>query len=97
MSRRVVLYLKSRKFYIFIFIITGGINIMQSNNIDENTNKRSYTVNEIAALLQISKSKAYELCKQNIFRIIKVGRSVRISKNSFDEWLDCQNDNIEKQ
>ncbi|MCL2343194.1 MAG: helix-turn-helix domain-containing protein [Firmicutes bacterium] len=53
-------------------------------------NKRTYTVIEIATLLQISKSKAYELCQQGFFKTIKVGRSVRISKLSFDEWLDSQ-------
>ena len=52
------------------------------------TNKRVYTVQEIGEILQISKSKAYELCKQNLFRTINVGRSVRISKESFDNWLD---------
>ena len=66
---------------------------MKINKI-ENIEKRSYTVNEISSLLQISRSKAYDLCKQNLFRIIKVGRSVRISKKSFDEWLDSQNNNI---
>ena len=54
--------------------------------------KRTYTVLEIAAVLRISKSKAYELCNQGLFRIIRVGRSVRISKASFDEWLDKQMD-----
>ncbi len=52
--------------------------------------KRTYTVVEIAGLLQISKSKAYEICRQGLFKTIKVGRSVRISKLSFDEWLDNQ-------
>ena len=52
--------------------------------------KRAYTVIEVAALLQISKSKAYELCRQGLFKTIKVGRSVRVSKLSFDEWLDNQ-------
>ena len=55
-----------------------------------NFDKRTYTVLEIAELLRISKSKAYELCKQEIFRTIKIGRSVRISKTSFDDWLDNQ-------
>ena len=54
------------------------------------SDKRTYTVGEIAALLQISKSKAYELCRQGLFKTIKVGRSVRVSKLSFDEWLDNQ-------
>lgn len=55
--------------------------------------KRTYTVLEVAALLRISKNKAYELCNQGfLFRIIRVGRSVRVSKASFDEWLDKQMD-----
>ena len=54
------------------------------------SDKRAYTVVEVAALLQISKSKAYELCRQGLFKTIKVGRSVRVSKLSFDEWLDNQ-------
>jgi len=54
------------------------------------SDKRVYTVVEVAALLQISKSKAYELCRQGLFKITKIGRSVRIPKLSFDEWLDNQ-------
>jgi len=52
--------------------------------------KKTYTVMEIAALLQISKSKAYNICGQNLFTIIRVGRAVRISKASFDDWLENQ-------
>ena len=54
--------------------------------------KRTYTVLEVAESLRISKSKAYELCGQGLFRIIRIGRSVRVSKASFDEWLDKQMD-----
>jgi len=61
---------------------------MQINKC-ESRDKRSYTVNEIAELLQISKTKAYDLCKQNLFRTINVGRAVRISKKSFDDWFDA--------
>ena len=50
--------------------------------------KRTYTVLEIADILRIGKSKAYELCDEGLFRIIRIGRSVRVSKTSFDEWLD---------
>jgi len=52
-------------------------------------NKRAYSVPEIAEMLQISRSKAYDLCKENLFAVIKVGKSVRVSKKSFDSWLDC--------
>lgn len=54
------------------------------------SDKRTYTVLDIAAILQISKSKAYELCREGQFKSIKVGRSVRVSRLSFDEWLDKQ-------
>ena len=50
--------------------------------------KRTYSVPEIAEILQISKSKAYELCKESHFRVIRLGRTVRISKSSFDDWLN---------
>jgi len=50
--------------------------------------KRTYSVQEIAEILQISKSMAYELCKRSLFKTVKVGKYVRISKTSFDDWLD---------
>ena len=53
--------------------------------------KRTYSVMEIAEILQISKSMAYELCKKSLFKTVKVGKYVRISKPSFDDWLDSAN------
>ena len=50
--------------------------------------KRTYSVQEIADILQISRSMAYNLCKQPLFKTVKVGKYVRVSKPSFDEWLD---------
>jgi len=64
-----------------------SINNMPLNPSNE---KKTYTVPEICEMLQIGKSKAYELCNQNLFKTIKIGRSVRILKISFDEWLDNQ-------
>lgn len=52
------------------------------------TSKRTYTVPEIADILRISKSNAYELCKKAEFQVIHIGKSVRVSRKSFDEWLD---------
>ena len=56
--------------------------------------KRTYTVEEIANILEIGKSSAYELVKQGHFRAVKIGASIRVSKKSFDDWLDSQNANI---
>lgn len=52
--------------------------------------KRVYTVDEIQDILGISKTTAYNLVKQHLFRCVKVGGHYRISKMSFDKWLDSQ-------
>ena len=50
--------------------------------------KRTYDLQEVADMLQISKSRAYALCKKSQFKTVKIGKYVRISKTSFDNWLD---------
>ena len=57
---------------------------------DSTNNKRVYSVAEIIEILGISRKKAYELCNSGCFSIVRVGRTIRISKISFDEWLDKQ-------
>ncbi len=57
----------------------------QNHNASE---KRTYLVGDIAAILGIGKSSAYELVKQGHFKIVRIGTAIRISKKSFDEWLD---------
>ena len=52
--------------------------------------KRTYTVDEIQDILSISKPSAYNLVKSGLFRYVRIGGSIRISKKSFDEWLDQQ-------
>ena len=50
--------------------------------------KRAYSVDDIMAILDISRSSAYILIKKNLFRSVKIGNQLRISKASFDELLD---------
>lgn len=50
--------------------------------------KRTYTVDEIQDLLGISRTTAYNLVKAKEFHSVRVGGHIRISKKSFDEWLD---------
>ncbi len=52
------------------------------------TDKRTYTVNEIQSILAIGKNSAYALVNSGLFRTVKIGNTIRISKKSFDEWLD---------
>lgn len=47
----------------------------------------TYTVKEIMDMLGIGRSKAYELCNSGLFKIVHVGRVIRINKSSFDDWL----------
>ena len=50
--------------------------------------KRTYTVNEIQDILGIGRTAAYSLVKAGCFNVLKIGGSIRISKKSFDKWLD---------
>ena len=50
--------------------------------------KRAYSVDDIMAILDIRRSSEYILIKKNLFRSVKIGNQLRISKASFDEWLD---------
>lgn len=52
--------------------------------------KRTYTVNEIQDILGIGRSAAYNLVKENHFHSVRIGGTIRISKKSFDAWLDIQ-------
>lgn len=42
----------------------------------------------------ISRPTVYELLKKNEFRWIQIGNKYRISKKSFDEWLDQKSETI---
>lgn len=50
--------------------------------------KRAYTVEEIMEMLVIGKNTAYSLIKTGAFKSVKIGNHYRISKRSFDSWLD---------
>lgn len=50
--------------------------------------KRCYTVEEIQVILGIARGTAYKLLEKKEFRWFKIGSTYRISKKSFDEWLD---------
>ena len=67
---------------------TNKISDTESCSSQQFREKQTYSVPEIAEILQISKSKAYELCKKSYFCVIRLGRTVRISKSSFDDWLN---------
>lgn len=53
-----------------------------------NCENRTYTVEDIAKMLNIGRSAPYNLTKEGHFKIVRIGNAIRISKKSFDEWLD---------
>ena len=52
--------------------------------------KRTYKVEDIAAMLNIGRTSAYNLIKEGHFKTVRVGNAIRVSKKSFDKWLDEQ-------
>lgn len=55
------------------------------------TVKRTYTVEEIQEILGVSKTTVYTLVRSKQFHSVRVGGQFRISKKSFDNWLDGKN------
>ena len=57
--------------------------------------KRCYTVKDLQDILEVSRPSVYDLLKKNEFRWILVGGKYRISKKSFDAWLDDESEDVE--
>ena len=55
--------------------------------------KRCYIVKELQEILGISRPTVYELLKRNESRWNQNGTKYRISKKSFDDWLDKKIEN----
>ena len=63
-------------------------NAVKSPTNSPETTKLVYTVEEIARMLAISLRSAYNLCNSTTeFRVLRVGGSIRVPKDSFDAWL----------
>lgn len=52
--------------------------------------RRCYTVEDLIDILGVSRPSIYNLINEKVFRCVKVGGKYRISKRSFDAWLDAQ-------
>lgn len=51
---------------------------------------RTYTVNDIAAILGIGRASAYKLANSGLFKTIRIGNMIRISRKSFEDWLNME-------
>ncbi|MBQ6408963.1 MAG: helix-turn-helix domain-containing protein [Butyrivibrio sp.] len=51
--------------------------------------QRCYTVKDLQTILGVSRGTVYQLMKRKEFRWFQIGNGrYRISRKSFDEWLD---------
>ena len=63
-------------------------NAVKSPTNSPKAQKLVYTVKEVAQMLAISLRSAYNLCNSTTeFRVLRVGGSIRVPKDSFDAWL----------
>ena len=47
-------------------------------------------VQEVAAVLRIARSRVYELVGEGEIPSVRIGRSVRVSRNELERWLEGQ-------
>lgn len=45
------------------------------------------TINEVAKILKISRSKAYSLTKEKGFPLIRIGKCIRVKEKDLQKWL----------
>jgi len=50
--------------------------------------KTVYTPEEIQTILGVSRPTVYKLIKEQQFRVLRMGRCIRVVKAEFDAWLD---------
>lgn len=63
-----------------------------STNEKGTPQSRTYTVNDIAAILGIGRASAYKLANSGLFKTIRIGNMIRISRKSFEDWLEDRGD-----
>ena len=61
-----------------------------STNEKETSQSKTYTVNDIAAILGIGRASAYKLANSGLFKTIRIGNMIRISRKSFEDWLKME-------
>jgi len=88
-EKRIVYYVGNHR----LFLLPGKeVTVAENQPINshnpEHPEKRSYSVSEAAEILGVSNRSIYNLCENGDFKAVRIGKKLRISKKSFDEWLD---------
>ena len=76
----------------FKIILAQGVDLMNTSTPNEKgtPQSRTYTVNDIAAILGIGRASAYKLANSGLFKTIRIGNMIRISRKSFEDWLKAE-------
>ena len=61
---------------------------LQDGTMESIQECRTYTANDVACILGVSTNAVYRLIPENLFRSVRIGSAIRISKRSFDHWLE---------
>ena len=69
--------------------ISKGDSFMNTNE-KGTPQSRTYTVNDIAAILGIGRASAYKLANSGLFKTIRIDNMIRISRKSFEDWLKAE-------
>lgn len=61
---------------------------MRNNeNENKNTNKLFLSGDDIAQILGVSRSKAYDILKRDDLPVLKIGKNVRVLREDFDRFI----------
>lgn len=63
---------------------------MSTPNEKRTPQNRTYTVDDIAAILGIGRTSAYRLANSGLFKTMRIGNMIRISRKSFNDWLKME-------
>ena len=68
----------------------GGCCVRNSERYGEKASgvPQPIRVNEVARMLGVSRTQAYRLVQEGLFKSVRIGNAIRIPKRSFDKWLE---------
>lgn len=61
---------------------------VQKNREDTILEDAFLTIKDLQSILKIGKDKAYKLANTKGFPSIKIGNTIRVPKDKFDEWVE---------
>jgi excisionase family DNA binding protein len=51
--------------------------------------RRLITMDEVADWLSVSKQRAYELARQEVIPVVRLGRQIRVNPERLEQWIQA--------